>query len=138
MYELIKLTERCYYIDCPSKIGIIKGAGDEVYLIDSGSSKDTGKKILKILNQNGWKLKAIYNTHSHADHIGGNRYLQGQTGCKVYAPGIECNFTRHPILEPSFLFGAYPPSDLRHRFLLAEESCIIFRISSRSPFLIWL
>ena len=133
MYELIKVSERCYYIDCPSKIGIIRGDGDEVYLVDSGNSKDTGKKVLKILNQNGWTLKAIYNTHSHADHIGGNRYLQNQTGCKIYAPGIECDFTRHPILEPSFLHGAYPPSDLRHRFLLAEESCAEYLTEESLP-----
>ncbi len=133
MYELIKVTERCYYINCPSKIGIIRGGGDEVYLIDSGNSKDTGKKVLKILNQNGWVLKAIYNTHSHADHIGGNKYLQEQTGCKIFAPGIECNFTRSPILEPSFLYGAYPPSDLRHKFLLAEESDTEYLTESALP-----
>ena len=59
---------------------------------------------------------------SNADHIGGNKYLQGQTGCKIYAPGIECDFTRHPILEPSLLYGGYPCKDLRHKFLLAQES----------------
>ena len=47
----------------------------------------------------------IGHTHSNADHIGGNKYLQGQTGCKIYVPGIDCDFTRHPILEPSFLYG---------------------------------
>lgn len=64
----------------------------------------------------------ILNTHSNADHIGGNRYLQGQTGCKIYAPGIECSFTRHPVLEPAFLYGGYPCKDLRHKFLMAQES----------------
>lgn len=74
------------------------------------------------MDRNGWTLKAIYNTHAHADHIGGNRYLQGQTGCRIYAPGIDCAFTRHPILEPSFLYGGYPPKDLRHKFLMAQDS----------------
>ncbi len=122
MYELIQVSENCYYIQCPAKIGIVKIGKDEVCLIDSGNNKEAGKKVLKILNANGWKLNAIYITHSHADHIGGNQYLQEQTGCKIYAPGIECDFTNHPILEPSFLFGAYPPEDLRHKFLLAKES----------------
>ena len=122
MYELIKVTEKCYYINCPSKIGIIRGEDDGVYLIDSGNSRDTGKKILKILKQNGWRLLAIYNSHSHADHIGGNKYLQGETGCKIYAPGIERDFTRSPILESSFLYGGFPPEELQRRFMLAEES----------------
>lgn len=86
------------------------------------TTKDAGRKIRQILDANDWKLTAIFNTHSNADHIGGNKYLQGQTGCKIYAPGIDCDFTRHPILEPSFLYGGYPCKDLRHKFLLAQES----------------
>ena len=122
MYELIQVTENCYYIDCPSKIGIVKINETDVCLIDSGNNKDTGKKIRKILDANGWTLKMILNTHSHGDHIGGNKYLQDQTGCKIYAPSIECDFTNHTILEPAYLFGAYPPKELRNKFLVADES----------------
>ncbi len=122
MYELIQVSERSYYIQCPAKIGLVRLGEKEVCLIDSGSDKDAGRKVRQILDANGWKLTAIYNTHSNADHIGGNKYLQEQTGCKIYAPGIECDFTRHPVLEPSFLYGGYPCKDLRHKFLLAQES----------------
>ena len=48
--------------------------------------------------------------------------MQGQTGCMIYAPGIDCAFTHHPILEPSFLYGGYPCKELRHKFLMAQES----------------
>ena len=122
MYELIQITERNYYIQSPAKIGLIKLNDHDVCLIDSGNDKDAGRKIRQILTANGWRLTAIYNTHSNADHIGGNKYLQGQTGCKIYAPGIECAFTRHPLLEPSFLYGGFPFKDLRHKFLMAQES----------------
>ena len=122
MYELIQVSEHNYYIQCPAKIGLVKLNDTEVCLIDSGSDKDAGRKVRQILDANGWKLRAIYNTHSNADHIGGNKYLQGQTGCRIYAPGIECDFTSHPILEPAFLYGGYPCKDLRHKFLLAQES----------------
>jgi len=122
VYELIQVSENCYYIQSPAKIGLVKLGGDEVCLIDSGNDKEAGKKVRKILDANGWKLRAIYNTHSNADHIGGNRYLQEQTGCRVFAPGAECAFTNHPILEPAFLYGGYPCKDLRHKFLLAQES----------------
>ncbi len=40
----------------------------------------------------------------------------------IYAPGIDCAFTRHPVLEPSFLYGGYPCRELRHKFLMAQES----------------
>lgn len=122
MYELIQVAENSYYIQSPAKIGIFKLNDTEVCLIDSGNDKDAGKKVKKILDANGWTLRAIYNTHSNADHIGGNQYLQKQTGCKIYAPGIECDFTNHPILEPAYLYGGCPPKDLRHKFLVAQES----------------
>ena len=122
MYELIQVTNNSYYIQSPAKMGLVKLDDTRVCLIDSGSDKDAGRKVRQILDANGWKLKAIFNTHSNADHIGGNSYLQKQTGCRIYAPGIECSFTRHPVLEPSFLYGGYPFSELRHKFLLAQES----------------
>ena len=122
MLELMQVSERCYYIQSPAKIGLVKLNDNNVCLIDSGNDKDTGRKVRRILDEHQWKLIAIYNTHSNADHIGGNKYLQSQTGCKVYASGIECAFTNHPILEPSFLYGGYPCKDLRHKFLLAQES----------------
>lgn len=122
MYELIQVSEQSYYIQSPAKIGLVRLNEKDVCLIDSGNDKDAGRKVRQLLDANGWRLTAIYNTHSNADHIGGNKYLQGQTGCKIYAPGIERDFTRHPILEPSFLYGGYPCKDLRHKFLLAQES----------------
>ena len=122
MYELIQASERSYYIQSPAKIGLVRLERQTVCLIDSGSDKDAGRKVRQILDANNWKLTAIYNTHSNADHIGGNKYLQNQTGCIIYAPGIECAFTRYPILEPSFLYGGYPCKELRHKFLMAQES----------------
>ena len=122
MYELIKVTETCYYIQCPAKIGLIRTGQDHVCLIDSGNDKDAGKKIKRILDEHGWKLDAIYNTHSHADHIGGNLYLQKQTGCSAYAKGIERCLTENPVLEPAFLYGANPPAELRHKFFMAQKS----------------
>lgn len=122
MFELKQISEKCFYINCPAKIGIYKRNENEVYLIDSGNDKDAGRKVRRIFDENGWKLKGIINTHSNADHIGGNQYLQQQTGCKIFADGIERAFTEYPILEPSFLYGGYPSKDLRHKFLLAKPS----------------
>jgi len=122
MYELKQVTKRCYTIQSPAKIGLIRTGETDVCLIDSGNDKDAGRKIRQILDSNGWSLKAVFNTHSNADHIGGNQYLQTQTGCSIYAPGIERDFTAHPLLEPSFLYGGFPPKDLRHKFLMAQSS----------------
>ncbi len=122
MYELVQVSERCYYIQSPAKIGLVRLNDRDVCLIDSGNDKDAGRKVRQHLELNSWRLTAIYNTHSNADHIGGNQYLQRQTGCRIYAPGIECDLTRHPVLEPSFLYGGFPCGDLRHKFLMAQPS----------------
>lgn len=124
MYELVQVSDRCYYINCPAKIGVYLADKENVYLIDSGNDKDAGRKVRQILEKREWNLKAILNTHSNADHIGGNHYLQGQTGCKIFSGGIEAAFTQYPLLEPSFLYGGYPCRDLRHKFLMAQESCV--------------
>ncbi len=120
--ELIKLGEKTYYIKNPVNIGVYKINENDVYLIDSGSDKDSGKKILKIMDENNFKVKAIINTHSHADHIGGNKVIQEKTGCKIYSHGIEKSFIKHPILESSLLYGSFPFKDLQNKFLLAKES----------------
>ena len=122
MYELVQLAENSYYIQSPAKMGLVLLNDTDVSLIDSGNDKEAGRKVRQILDANNWHLKAIFNTHSNADHIGGNKYLQDQTGCKIYAVGIDCDFTRHPVLEPSFLYGGFPPKDLKHKFLMAQPS----------------
>ncbi len=122
MYELIKVTPTVYYIQSPAKIGIIKTGENCVILIDSGNDKDAGKKVFRVLEEKGWQLKAIFNTHSHADHIGGNKFLQDKTGCKIYSPGLDKAFTTHPILEPALLYGGNPPKELKTKFLYAKPS----------------
>ena len=122
MYELIHVKGGNYYVQSPAKIGLVKLHDNIVCLIDSGSDKEAGRKVRQILDANSWTLSAIYNTHSNADHIGGNKYLHAQTGCRIYAPDIECAFTRHPVLEPAFLYGGFPMKELRHKFLMAQES----------------
>ena len=122
MYELIQAGENTFYIQSPAKIGVYRVSPNEVYLIDSGNDKDAGRRIRKILDEQGWTLRGILNTHSNSDHIGGNAYLQSNTGCKVFSGGIEKVFTERTILEPSFLWGGFPCKELRHKFLMAQES----------------
>lgn len=113
MYELVHITGNSYYIQSPAKIGLVKLNDNDVCLIDSGNDKDAGRKVRQILDANNWHLTAIYNTHSNADHIGGNQYIQKQTGCKIYTSSIECAFTQYPLLEPSFLYGGFSSKRLK-------------------------
>lgn len=121
MYELIEAGKNTWYIECPSKIGVCRTPSG-IYTIDSGNDKDAGRKVRQIFDREGWTLAGILNTHSHADHAGGNKYLQNNYKCDIFADAAEAAFIEHPILEPAYLFGGFPPSDLRHKFLMAQES----------------
>lgn len=120
--ELIKLTDKTYYISNRTNIGIYKINDRDVYLIDSGNDKEAGKKIFKMIEREGWNLKGIISTHSNADHVGGNEYLKNKTNCDVFANGIEQAFMKYPILEPAFLYGGYPLCELKNKFLMAKET----------------
>lgn len=45
--------------------------------------------LLKALDENGWTLTHIFNTHHHFDHAGGNLELKDKTGCTIYGPNEE-------------------------------------------------
>lgn len=122
MFELVKVGEKTYYLKNPTNIGIYVEKENKVWIIDSGNDKEAGKKILKAIEANNWEIKGIINTHSNADHIGGNKVIQDRTNCLVLSNGIENYFTKSPILEPSFLYGGYPFKELKNKFLMAKET----------------
>ncbi len=124
MYELIQLSKKCFFMDCPAKVGFYLTGDKTAVLIDAGSDKDAGKKAKRLLDAQGWQLQAVFNTHSHADHTGGNQYLQSQTGCRIYAPGAEQAVAAHPFLEPLVLYGGLPLPELQNKFLMAKESSV--------------
>ena len=45
--------------------------------------------INKALNDHGWRLDIILNTHWHMDHVGGNETLKKQWGCQIIGPAGE-------------------------------------------------
>lgn len=119
--ELRKLTDRTGYFPGGTNIGLY-ACGKDAYLIDSGNDKEAGRRLLSTLSSLGLSLAAVINTHSNADHCGGNRFLQDRTGCKVISPDIEAAVMMHPILEPSLLYGGNPPEELKSKFFMAQPS----------------
>ena len=45
--------------------------------------------VLEAANARGWTISAIWNTHWHPDHTGGNAAIKAATGCTVIAPAAE-------------------------------------------------
>lgn len=122
MFELKKIINNTFVIENPSNMGVYKINKEEVLLIDSGNDKEAGKKIKNLLEEHNLKIKYIYNTHSHADHIGGNNYLQKYYNCEIFNSKLESIFTNEPNFEPIFLYGSLAPKNLQKKFLLAEKS----------------
>lgn len=113
--ELKKIGEKTYYIENDTNIGIYMTGPDRVCLIDTGSRGD-GEKIDEILMQQGWSLDFIINTHTHIDHIGGNKYLMEKYGVPAYCTEIDKAFAEYSDLEASYMNGGKPASKLRHIF----------------------
>ena len=120
--ELTKLGEKTYCIQNPTNIGIYKLDDEKVCLIDTGNDKESGRKILKIINEQNWQVECIINTHSNADHVGGNKFIQDRTNCKILSSKKETAIINNPELEPALLYGAMPLNELNNKFLLAKES----------------
>jgi glyoxylase-like metal-dependent hydrolase (beta-lactamase superfamily II) len=124
MYECISLLGNTWYFPSHANIGLVKTNDNDVVLIDSGSDKEAAKKVFSTLQAKGWRLTMIVNTHSNADHIGGNAFFYEKTHCRIAATGLEAALIEYPILEPSFLFGGFPHSPLRSKFLMAQPSVV--------------
>jgi len=126
--KLINITSNIGYIENSCNIGYIV-MNKDVILIDSGLEDAIAKNIIKLLNCEGYKIKSVINTHSHADHCGGNYYIQNKTGALIYAPEFESAIIENPYLEPLYLSaGVAPLKELTGKFLMAKPSkvdCII-------------
>ena len=119
--DLLHLAGSSWVIPGPTNIGIVERDGG-VYLIDSGNDKDAGRKINRLINDKGWKLLSIINTHSNADHIGANDYFQRMTNCRIFATQTEKAFIESPQLEGAFLWGGYTPNEMKNKFFEAKPS----------------
>ncbi len=73
------------------------------------------------------KLLAIINTHSHADHCGGNVFLQEESGCEIWATKGESVLMELPILQSALVYGGSPIKDIESKYLKADP-CNVDRI----------
>ncbi len=122
MYELKKIGDKSWYINCYARVGIYQQTATDVYIIDSGNDDNDAKEIEKILREKDWNLKGILNTHAHVDHMGGNRYLQQVYGCPAFSRGAEAAIASHMQIEPVITYGAHPFREARSSGFFAKSS----------------
>ncbi|CFX18288.1 Beta-lactamase-like [Syntrophomonas zehnderi OL-4] len=120
--QLNHITGNSYYLDGDSAIGVYVFADNTCLLVDSGPGEGRAKKVLDVLEQEGLQVHAIFCTHAHADHCGGNAYIQKQTGCRIMASPIAAAIIENPLIGPAMLYSAYPLRILTSRALMMHPS----------------
>lgn len=132
--QAVKLFDSVYVIPGATNTGAIvaKNADSyEVYLVDTGMNADDGKRILNAVEEifaeknnesANFIVKAIINTHSHADHTGGNKYIQDKTGCEIYATNGESGSIINTFLQPAIVWGGFPIPEIKTSYLISEPT----------------
>ncbi|NLC93594.1 MAG: MBL fold metallo-hydrolase, partial [Treponema sp.] len=129
--KIIELSDGFLYIPSTTNIGVIidkKESVFDVYLIDSGNSELSGEYILDVLDEyfsekkELYKIKAIINTHSHADHCGGNVYIKNITNCQIWSMKDERGSIENPILQTVIIWSGFTPKELQGLYFLPESS----------------
>ncbi len=83
----------------------------EALLIDPAAE---GDRILKEVTDRGYVIRYIVNTHSHVDHIMGNRYMKEATGAQIIIHEREAQALGSQSSYSLHMFGAEPspPADV--------------------------
>ena len=106
MFKLRHLKGNTYYFAGFAACGVYDLGNGEVILIDSADHRKSVSDLDKQLEQNGWRVKAIFNTHGHIDHVFGNEFFSEKYGCPIYANRIERSIATDPVIEGVYFFMA--------------------------------
>lgn len=74
-------------------------SGEDTVVVDPGAAAP----VLDALAERGWTASAIWNTHWHPDHTGGNAELKAATGAPITGPAAEAD--RIPTLDHTVTGG---------------------------------
>lgn len=100
-------------------------------MIDSGNHEREAAFVYETLQEKFGtiKVESVINTHSHADHCGGNLFFVNECGSKIIAPVGEASLMNLPALQTAVVWGGSPVHQLKSEYLLAEKSSVDKTIS---------
>lgn len=120
--QLNHIAGDSYYMDGESAVGVYVFPDNTCLLVDSGPGEARAKKNLEVLDEQGLNVQAIFSTHAHADHCGGNAYIQAQRKSRIMASAMAAALIENPLFGPAMLYTAYPLRVLRSRVLMPPPS----------------
>jgi glyoxylase-like metal-dependent hydrolase (beta-lactamase superfamily II) len=80
----------------------------DAIVVDPG---DDVEKVLAVLDEHGLNCRAILNTHTHLDHVGGNQQLRDRTGARLMLHEADLALYDNLKIQAAWMGGmvAEPP-----------------------------
>ncbi|HEY3278044.1 MAG TPA: MBL fold metallo-hydrolase [Syntrophorhabdaceae bacterium] len=109
---------------------------NEALVIDPAAD---GERLLKEATDKGYTIKYIVNTHSHVDHIMGNKRMKDLTDAKIIIHEIEAMSLTNQSHSLMASFGAEPspPADKTVKdgdeIIIGETSLTVLHTPGHSP-----
>lgn len=132
MNELIQVGARTYYVTGPFHVGVYIMSEDyshpdfpdrkPVCLIDSGVDEVVARVIDGLLEENGFYVHMIINTHYHADHSGGNAYFKNRYKCILTCTKINAALMSNYDICPAIVWGASPVREIINKYFYATPA----------------
>ena len=131
--DLTQLIPGVFVIPGVTNVGVITDSKkSEIYLIDTGRTNEQGQQVFEILEKHfgplertaagrKYSVKAIINTHAHADHTGANALIQEKTGCQVYLSAAERGILENPYLQSCILWGGFSPKEFHNSLYMPAQ-----------------
>jgi hydroxyacylglutathione hydrolase len=121
-----------FYLGCLAHASYMIGSGGDAAVVDPQRDVEI---YLKSAEENGLKIRYIFETHLHADFVSGHRELAARTGAKIYiGEKAGATFPHVPVRDGSELvFGNCKISILETPGHTPESICLVVTDSDKRP-----
>jgi hydroxyacylglutathione hydrolase len=121
-----------FYLGCLAHASYMIGSGGEAAVVDPQRDVEI---YLKAAEENGLKIRHIFETHLHADFVSGHKELAARSGAKIYiGETAGATFPHVAVRDGSEVsFGSCRMSVLETPGHTPESICLVLTDSDKRP-----
>ena len=121
-----------FYLGCLAHASYMIGSGGDAAVVDPQRDVEI---YLKAAEENGLKIRHVFETHLHADFVSGHKELAARTGAKIYiGEKAGATFPHVAVRDGSELvFGNCKISILETPGHTPESMCLVVTDSDKRP-----